>query len=97
MPMVFWGPACRCLWGGGNFTVLLSAVLAGIVAARSLLLRTVGSDRLTFKFLECMNGICLCPALYKPWLSYGWHDGIIFQDGEHSFSDCLERLSPHGL
>jgi len=54
MPIVYWGPACPCLWGGGNFTVPLSAVLAGIVAARSLLLRTVESDRLTFKLLECM-------------------------------------------
>lgn len=47
--MVFWGSFCPCYWNGRPAVVALSHLLASIVAARSLLFKTVEGDRLTFK------------------------------------------------
>ncbi|CAD6592467.1 MAG: hypothetical protein ASARMPRED_006303 [Alectoria sarmentosa] len=49
IPMVIWGFFCPRFWNGGIAVLALSLVLAGTVAARSLLLRTIEGDRRTFK------------------------------------------------
>lgn len=49
IPMVFWGSVCPCFWNGGTAVLALSLLMAGTIAARSLLFTTVESDRLTFK------------------------------------------------
>ena len=49
VPMIFWGFVCPCFWNGGTAVMALSLLLAGTVAARSLLFRTVEDDLLTFK------------------------------------------------
>ena len=49
IPIISWGFVCPCFWNGGTAVLALSLLLAGTVAARSLLFRTIEDDRLTFK------------------------------------------------
>ncbi|CAF9904425.1 MAG: hypothetical protein ALECFALPRED_008547 [Alectoria fallacina] len=49
IPMVIWGFVCPRFWNGGIAVLAPSLVLAGTVAARSLLLTTIEGDRMTFK------------------------------------------------
>ena len=46
--MVFWGYVCPCFWHGGTAVFVLSILLAGTVAVRSLLFTSVEDDRRTF-------------------------------------------------
>ena len=47
--MIFWAYVCPRFWNSAIAVIALSSLLAGTVIARSLLLRTVMDDRLTFK------------------------------------------------
>ena len=49
IPMIFWGYVCPRLWNSAMVVTALSLLLAGTVAARSLMLRTIKDDVLTFK------------------------------------------------
>lgn len=49
IPMVFWGSVCPYFWKVGTAGLASSILLAGTVAARSLLFTGVEGDRLTFK------------------------------------------------
>ncbi|KAL8728063.1 MAG: hypothetical protein Q9166_005663 [cf. Caloplaca sp. 2 TL-2023] len=49
LAMIFWGYVCPVYWRAGILVATSSIVLASTVAARGLLLRSVDSDRLTFK------------------------------------------------
>ncbi|KAI4146183.1 MAG: hypothetical protein LQ341_002163 [Variospora aurantia] len=47
--MTLWGWICPWYWNGRTLLLMTSTLMAVSIAARSLLFRTVGSDRLTFK------------------------------------------------
>ncbi|KAL8794427.1 MAG: hypothetical protein Q9195_003014 [Heterodermia aff. obscurata] len=49
MAMLFWGIVCPCYWDAGQRIMFLHILLACTVGVRSILLRTVESDQLTFK------------------------------------------------
>lgn len=49
IPLLFWGIACPYYWRTSVVAIMLCATMAGLVAARSLLFRSVESDVLTFK------------------------------------------------
>ena len=49
IPMMFWGYVCPRFWNSAMVVTALSLLLAGTVAARSLMLRTIKDDVLTFK------------------------------------------------
>ena len=49
IPMIFWGYVCPRFWNSAMVVTALSLLLAGTVAARSLMLRTIKDDVLTFK------------------------------------------------
>lgn len=50
IPLLFWGLACAWYWDGGIVVYMASIILAGSTAARTLLLRSVESDKQTWKF-----------------------------------------------
>ena len=49
LAMALWGWICPCYWNEGSLLLIISTLMAISIAARGLLLRTVSSDRLTFK------------------------------------------------
>ena len=49
IPMIIWGSLCPRFWNGGIVVLTLSLVLAGTIAVRSLLFKTIKSDQTTFK------------------------------------------------
>ncbi|KAL8902132.1 MAG: hypothetical protein Q9207_004864 [Kuettlingeria erythrocarpa] len=49
LAMTLWGWICPRYWNGGTLLLMMSTLVAASIAARSLTLRTVDSDRLTFK------------------------------------------------
>ncbi|KAI4121195.1 MAG: hypothetical protein LQ338_006505 [Usnochroma carphineum] len=62
--MIFWGYVCPRYWHGGTMVSLMSILLATVIAARGLLLRTVSSDRLTFKIWNAwMTLVFVLPLL----------------------------------
>lgn len=64
LAMIFWGDTCPRFWGAGLVVWFLSILLATLIAARSLLLRTVASDRLTFKIWNAwMTLVFVLPLL----------------------------------
>ena len=64
VPMMFWGYICPRFWNSATTVVALSVLLAGSVAARSLVLTTIENDRLTFKVWNAwMTLVFLMPLL----------------------------------
>ena len=62
--MIFWAYVCPRFWNSAMAVIALSLLLAGTVIARSLLLRTVEDDRLTFKLWNAwMTLVFLLPLL----------------------------------
>ena len=62
--MVFWGYLCPRFWNSAMTVTAFSLALAGTVAARCLLLRTIEADRLTFKLWNLwMTLVFLLPLL----------------------------------
>ena len=62
--MIFWGYVCPRFWNSIMTVAALGFVLAGGVAARYLVLRTVEADRLTFKLWNLwMTLVFLLPLL----------------------------------
>ena len=66
IPMVFWGYVCPRFWNSAMTVRALSMVLADTVAARSLMLRTIEDDALTFKLWNAwMTLVFLLPLLSR--------------------------------
>ena len=64
--MIFWGYACPRFWDPARTIVALSLLLAGTVAARSLTLKTIEDDRVTFKLWNVwMTLVFLLPLLSR--------------------------------
>ena len=62
--MIFWGYLCPRFWTPALTVIALSLLLAGTVAVRCLSLRTIESDRLTFKVWNVwMTLVFLLPLL----------------------------------
>ena len=62
--MIFWGYHCPRFWTPALTVIALSLLLAGTVAVRCLSLRTIESDRLTFKVWNVwMTLVFLLPLL----------------------------------
>ena len=62
--MIFWGYLCPRFWHSAMRVTALSVLLAGTVAARCLMLRTIEADRLTFKLWNMwMTLVFLLPLL----------------------------------
>ena len=69
VPMLFWGYLCPHLWSAGSYLSSSSIVLAATVAIRSLLLRTVESDRLTFKIFTTWVTLVFVMPFFSRWAS----------------------------
>ena len=66
VPMIFWGYLCPRFWNSAMTVMALSMLLAGTVAARSLMLRTIKDDVLTFKLWNgWMTLVFLLPLLSR--------------------------------
>ena len=62
--MIFWGYLCPRFWNSAMTVTALGSLLAGTVAARCLLLRTIEADRVTFKLWNLwMTLVFLLPLL----------------------------------
>ena len=62
--MIVWGYLCPRFWDSAMTVTMLSLLLAGTVAARCLMLRTIEADRLTFKLWNLwMTLVFLLPLL----------------------------------
>ena len=62
--MLFWGYLCPRFWYSATVVTTLSLLLAGTVAVRCLLMRTIEADRLTFKLWNVwMTLVFLLPLL----------------------------------
>ncbi len=67
LAMAFWGCICPCYWRGGTLLWVSSTLLATLTAGRSLMLRTISSDRLTFKFWNAWMTLVFIMPLASHW------------------------------
>ena len=67
LTMAFWGWICPCYWNGGKLLLITSTLMAISIAARGLLLRTVSSDRLTFKLWNAWMTLVFIMPLASRW------------------------------
>ena len=53
LPMLVWGAVCPAFWRVGPWLTIVCVGLAWTVAVRTLLVRSVPGDRVTFRFWNC--------------------------------------------